>query len=274
MKVSVIIPTYNRFEKLKRAVDSVLNQKFKDFELIVIDDGSTDETRDYFEKFDGIKYIYQENKGVSAARNTGIKVAKGEWITFLDSDDEWLPDKLQMQMGFAEKNKDIKIIHSNEIWIRNGVRVNEMNKHKKLGGRIYQNSLPLCLISPSAVIIHSAVFNEKGLFDEEYPYAEDYDLWLRLTPYYEIGFIEKPLIKKYGGDEDQLSRNWGLDVYRVKSLEKMINNPDLNFGDKEKTLNLLRKKLKILEKGYRKHGRTKLADEFKEKLEYYKNYTL
>ncbi len=274
MKVSVIIPTYNRLEKLKRAVDSILEQTYKDFELIIVDDGSTDKTKEYFENFDAVKYIYQENKGVSSARNTGIKASEGEWLSFLDSDDEWLPRKLEKQIEFAENNENIKIIHSNEIWIRNGVRVNEMNKHKKLGGWIYQNSLPLCLISPSAVIIHSSVFNEKGLFDETYPYAEDYDLWLRLTPYYEIGFIEEPLIKKYGGDEDQLSRNWGLDEYRVKSLEKMIKNPDLNIGDKEKTLLLLKKKLKILEKGYRKHNRIKLADEFKEKLEYYLNYSL
>jgi GT2 family glycosyltransferase len=146
-----------------------------------------------------------------------------------------------------------------------------MNKHKKLGGWIYQNSLPLCLISPSAVIIHKDVFSDIGLFDENYPYAEDYDLWLRVTPYYEIGFIETPLIKKYGGDDDQLSRNWGLDLYRVKSLEKMMNNDDLKIGDKEKTLKLLIKKLKILEKGYRKHGRLELADTFKERLNHYSN---
>jgi len=274
MKISVIIPTYNRLEKLKRAVDSVLSQTYKDFELIIVDDGSTDNTRTFFENFDGIKYIYQENKGVSSARNTGINASSAEWLAFLDSDDEWLPKKLEMQIDFAKANENIKIIHSNEIWIRNGVRVNEMNKHKKLGGWIYQKSLPLCLISPSAVMINRIVFNDKGLFDEEYPYAEDYDLWLRVTPYYEVGFIETPLIKKYGGDADQLSRNWGLDLYRVKSLEKMINNTDLDIGDKEKTLKLIIKKLRILEKGYRKHDRIELADEFKEKFNYYSNYEL
>jgi len=268
-KVSVIIPTYNRLEKLKRAIDSILNQTYKDFELIIIDDGSTDDTKEYLSKKEGIRYLYQENQGVSAARNTGIGIAKGEWLAFLDSDDEWLENKLEKQIDFINANPSIKIVHTNEIWIRNGVRVNEKVKHRKMGGWIYENSLPLCIISPSAVIIHNEVFKDKGLFDEDYPYGEDYDLWLRLTPYYEIGFVETPLIKKYGGDEDQLSRSWGIDVYRARSLEKMLDDIKLSKEQKEKTLKLLIKKLRILEKGYRKHNRIELADEFKTKFEYY-----
>ncbi len=279
MEVSVIIPTFNRLEKLKRSVSSVLNQTYQDFELIVVDDGSTDNTKEWLEqqmiknnnKNKKIKAIYQKNSGVSSARNTGILTSEGEWIAFLDSDDEWLEKKLQKQIDYIKENPHIKIVHSNEIWIRNGVRVNEMNKHKKLGGWIYLNSLPLCLISPSAVMIHKEIFKIHGSFNENYPFAEDYDLWLRLTPYYEIGFIEEPLIKKYGGDLDQLSRNWGLDKYRVKTLENMLKSEKLSIKEKQETHKILKKKLKILEKGYRKHNKIQEADEFLEKLNYFKD---
>jgi len=270
-KISVIIPTYNRLELLKRSIDSIFNQTYKDFELIVVDDGSTDKTKEFCLNDNRIIYLHQENQGVSAARNSGIKISKGEWITFLDSDDEWLPNKLEKQMEYAKNNPNIKIIHSNEIWIRNGVRVNEKFKHKKMGGWIYKNSLPLCLISPSVVIIKKELLDEVGVFDTSFTYAEDYDLWLRITPYYEIGFIEDSLIKKYGGHEDQLSRNWGIDHFRVKAMEKMINDKNLPNELKELTIKTIIKKLRVLEKGYRKHNRIEAADDYKKKYDYYKS---
>ncbi len=273
--ISVIIPTYNRKEALIKAVDSVLSQTYTNFELIIIDDGSTDDTSLMFKDNDNengkIKYIYQENGGVSKARNTGIKFAKGEFISFLDSDDEWLPKKLEKQIDFLKKNKNIKICHTNEIWIKNGVRINQHNKHKKYGGWIYQKSLYLCLISPSAVIIHKSVFEDVGMFNEEFKAGEDYDLWLRITPYYEIGFLDDFLIKKYGGHEDQLSIQWGIDTYRILSLENMINNHKLNKEYCDETLSVLTDKLNILYKGFLKHGKVEQAENYLIKLNNYQS---
>ncbi len=276
--ISVIIPTYNRKEALIKAVDSVLSQTYTNFELIIVDDGSTDDTSLMFKDNDNengkIKYIYQENGGVSKARNTGIKFAKGELISFLDSDDEWLPKKLEKQIDFLKKNKNIKICHTNEIWIKNGVRINQHNKHKKYGGWIYQKSLYLCLISPSAVIIHKSVFEDVGMFNEEFKAGEDYDLWLRITPYYEIGFLDDFLIKKYGGHEDQLSIQWGIDTYRILSLENMINNHDLNKEYYDETLSVLTDKLNILYKGFLKHGKVEQAENYLIKLNHYQSLTM
>lgn len=273
--ISVIIPTYNRKEALIKAVDSVLSQTYTNFELIIVDDGSTDDTSLMFKDNDNengkIKYIYQENGGVSKARNIGIKFAKGEFISFLDSDDEWFPKKLEKQIDFLKKNKNIKICHTNEIWIKNGVRINQHNKHKKYGGWIYQKSLYLCLISPSAVIIHKSVFEDVGMFNEEFKAGEDYDLWLRITPYYEIGFLDDFLIKKYGGHEDQLSIQWGIDTYRILSLENMINNHKLNKEYYDETLSVLTDKLNILYKGFLKHGKVEQAENYLIKLNHYQS---
>jgi len=135
MLVSVIIPTFNRAWILEEAVDSVLSQEFQDFELIVVDDGSTDNTWDILNGYqENVILVRQENKGVSAARNRGIGLASGELIAFLDSDDLWLPKKLSAQVEFFNSNPDALICQTEEIWIRNGVRVNPKKKHKKPSG--------------------------------------------------------------------------------------------------------------------------------------------
>jgi glycosyltransferase involved in cell wall biosynthesis len=202
---SVIIPTYNRYGLLKRAVDSVLNQTFGDYELIVIDDGSTDETPGVAIEYEGrITYIRQDNGGVSKARNRGVHLASSPYIAFLDSDDVWFPEKLREQYDFIRSNPDILIHQTEEIWIRNGKRLNPMNKHKKKGGAIFLESLARCM-------------------DEKLPACEDYDLWLRITARERVGLIEKRLIAKYGGHSDQLSRKfWGLDRFRVYAIIKLL----------------------------------------------------
>ncbi len=178
--ISVIIPTYNRAHTLSRALDSVLAQTHPADEVIVIDDGSTDSTVELLQNsYPNVTLIQQQNRGVSAARNSGIRASHSEWVALLDSDDEWLPDKLNKQLALVSQQPEYKIIHSDEIWIRYGVRVNQMKKHIKKGGWIFQDCLPLCAISPSAVMIHRSVFDDVGLFDESLPACEDYDLWLR-----------------------------------------------------------------------------------------------
>ena len=191
--ISVVIPTYNRNHTLKRAIDSVLRQTYKNFELIVVDDGSTDKTVEslscYKEKIHLIKL--GKNHGVSLARNVGIHASKGEYVCFLDSDDEWLEDKLQRQVNLLSQKK-YNLIHGEEIWIRNGKRVNQKKIHQKYGGWIFEKCLPRCLISPSAAMANKKVLLELGGFDEEFPVCEDYDLWAKITSRYEVGFIEGP----------------------------------------------------------------------------------
>ena len=262
-RISVIIPTYNRAWTLKEAVDSVLAQDYKNYELIVVDDGSTDETRSVLDYcFNEITYIYQPNKGVSSARNTGIQIASGELIAFLDSDDLWLPQKLSVQADFFEKNPKALICQTEEIWIRNGIRVNPMNKHRKLSGDIFEHSLNLCLVSPSAVMIRKSLLYIAGMFDENLPACEDYDLWLRISCRYPVFLVDQPLIIKRGGHEDQLSKAFGLDKYRIYAILKLLKTDLLSEHQYASAVEVLRKKCRIYAQGCQKRGRNIEADEY------------
>ena len=261
-KVSIVVPTYNRADRLKKALDSIVSQTYKDFELIVVDDGSTDKTPKVMESFPKAQYLsIKKNSGVSNARNVGLASAKGELICFLDSDDLWNEKKIQIQAQWMENNMDSQICYTDEIWIRNGVRVNPMNRHRKYSGDIFRHCLGLCIVSPSSVMIRAKLFDEIGNFDESLPACEDYDLWLRIAVKYAFHFIEEPLIIKYGGHSDQLSRKyWGMDRFRVVALKKLL---DQNSLDKEKlklTRSVFLEKCSILIKGFEKRG--KKEDEF------------
>ena len=253
--VSVIIPTFNRAHLLPRAIDSVLKQTYRHFELIVVDDGSIDDTASVVAQYsDQLRYIRLDNQGVSHARNVGVAHAKGDWLAFLDSDDEYLQHRLEWQVNFIENHPQISLVHGEEIWIRNGVRVNPHKKHKKFGGRIFQKCLQRCLISPSAVIVKKDLLSSQGGFDENFVVCEDYDLWLKITARFEVGFIEKPIIVKYGGHQDQLSRKYvAMDYYRVKSMFALLQDLSLLPADREAVMNEILKKGKILMDGYRKH---------------------
>ncbi len=267
--ISVIIPAFNRAHTLPKALDSVLSQTLKPREIIVVDDGSTDETNAVLANYPGLCIISQDNRGVSAARNMGIKKAGGEWLAFLDSDDEWLKEKLEKQWD-AICIDDKLICHTEEIWIRNGQRVNPMKKHKKFGGIIYERCLPLCVISPSSVMIHRSVFEDVGVFDESLEVCEDYDLWLRICAKYSVLFIDEPLIVKYGGHEDQLSRKyWGMDRFRVKALEKMMSFGALNDEDEKATVNMILQKCGIIINGMKKRGNNDEAEKWQSKIEKY-----
>jgi len=261
--ISVIIPTYNRSQLLPRAVDSVLSQKGAKFELIIVDDGSTEKLPDILcHPSSGLRIFRQENKGPAAARNLGIKEARGEWIAFLDSDDEWKPGKLKAQLEFLRKNPDTLICQTEEIWIRNGTRVNPMKKHQKSGGWIFEKCLPLCVVSPSAVMMHRKLFDEVGLFDESLPACEDYDLWLRIAAKHPIGLIEKPYILKYGGHPDQRSREFpAMDRFRIRALVKILSQNILAPEQTAAARKMLEEKAKIYIEGALKRGKEKEADE-------------
>lgn len=223
---SVVIPAYNRREMLVRAIESVLSQDFADFELIVVDDGSTDGTDSVESIYHGkIQYIYQPNSGVSSARNHGIRASSSPWIALLDSDDTWLYSKLSKDFEYIRHNPSIKIHQSEDIWIRDGRRVNPGTKHLKREGDIFDESLKLCMISPSSVVFSREIIDKYGLFDEELPACEDYDLWLRITPFEYVGLIKEKLITRYAGHNDQLSSNHPLmDRFRLYSIIKLLSD--------------------------------------------------
>lgn len=255
--VSVIIPTYNRARTVREAIDSVLSQSYSDLELIVVDDGSTDETRDIVSSYvPELTYVYQEHQGVSAARNKGIACAQGHYIAFLDSDDLWLKDKLFLQMKFMENRPEALVCYTEEVWIRNGVRVNPMKKHRKYSGMIFEHCLPLCIISPSSVLMARRLFEHVGLFDEALEACEDYDLWLRISAQYPVYLIDTPLIVKRGGHADQLSKRVKRqDRFRIRALTKLLEGNNLSFDQRALAWKELRKKCDIYGKGCIKRGK-------------------
>ena len=268
--VSVIIPTYNRGWVVQEAIDSVLDQDFSDYELIVVDDGSNDNTREILGAYGkAITVLQQSNRGVSAARNRGIAEAAGRLIAFLDSDDLWLPRKLTAQVKFFEENADAVINQTQEIWIRNGLRVNPKKRHHKFSGMIFERSLALCLVSPSAVMIKKSLFDAVGVFDEQLPACEDYDLWLRVSCRYPVHLMDTPLIIKRGGHDDQLSKAAGLDKYRIQSLMKIIDSDLLTPQQYKAAVITLKEKSEVYAGGCRKRGREEEAEYFSALAEKY-----
>ncbi len=264
--VSVIIPTYNRAAVLKRAIRSVLDQTFRDFELIVVDDGSTDSTPELLARFDGkLRPIFQENRGAAAARNTGIRHSTGELVAFLDSDDEWLPDKLVRQITLFDPNRHAFVCHTEEIWLRDGTKVPQKAIHRKQGGQFFERAIERCLISPSSVMISRSLLDEVGWFDEELPAAEDYDLWLRITAFHEVDFVPEPLVVKHGGAPDQLSRLIpAIDRFRVRAIVKILANPALPDDYRAHAVTELIRKCGILAAGCMKRGKSTEAETYLE----------
>jgi glycosyltransferase involved in cell wall biosynthesis len=255
-QISVIIPTFNRAWVLAKAIDSVLAQTFAPKEIIVVDDGSTDETRQLLAAYgDRLRVLTQPNKGVSAARNLGIRHSCGEYIALLDSDDRWEPEKLACQAEFFTSHPRAMICQTEEIWIRKGRRVNPMQKHQKPSGMIFEPSLHRCLVSPSAVMMKKKIFDVKGMFNENFLVCEDYDLWLRISVDMPVYLIEKPLTVKYGGHDDQLSASRSQDRYRIACLLDLIGSGSLNQRQKAAATNVLQEKCRIYGNGCKKRGK-------------------
>ncbi|MBN1443884.1 MAG: glycosyltransferase family 2 protein [Planctomycetes bacterium] len=267
--VSVIVPTHNRAGLLERALRSVDAQSRPPDELIVVDDGSTDDTeRRVRDLWPGAVYLRQEHRGVSAARNRGIEASSCAWVAFLDSDDDWLPRKLERQIAALEAAPGFRICHTDEIWIRRGRRVNPMRKHAKAGGDIFERCLPLCAISPSSAMISRSVLEEVGLFDESFPVCEDYDLWLRICSRMPVLYVDEMLVVKHGGHADQLSRSYpAMDRYRIRALEKILREGLLAPAQRIAVIGALREKISIYAAGARKRGREDEAEEMERKLE-------
>ncbi len=275
--VSVIIPTFNRCGFLQEAVDSVLRQSYRPLEVIIVDDGSEDSSYELIKPFltkcpVGIicRYFYQRNNGVSSARNTGLKQALGEYISFLDSDDLWDSRKIETQMEFMTHQSEYQACYTDEIWIRKGVRVNPKNIHQKYSGNIYTHCLPLCIISPSSILMKRDVIDRIGLFDEDLPACEDYDYWLRLSSQYPVYFIEEKLITKRGGHKDQLSHKYPvMDRFRVSALIKMTQFKGLPKKDYQNTIKMIKKKCEIIITGCQKRGKYEEAEYYQQIIQEY-----
>lgn len=197
--ISAIIPTYNHGAFIREAVDSALAQTYKNIEVIIVDDGSTDGTNSLLACYGNrINYIYQENRGLSAARNRGIREAKGDFIAFLDADDVWFPDKLIMQLKEFSYSPYVGLVGCGGYFIsENGKALEQFIKlnyksHKNLLNDLYLKNI---VSGGSEVLVKNKCFERVGMFDESLKAAEDWDMWLRILSKYEARFVEKPLVK-------------------------------------------------------------------------------
>jgi len=258
--ISIIIPVYNRAWSLERAVDSVLAQSFTEFELLIVDDGSTDGSARIVQKYNDkrIRYFYQQHRGVSAARNTGLAVSRGRFIALLDSDDWWFPEKLERQVKFMLEGGWI-LSQTDEIWIRKNKRVNPAVKHLKPSGWIFEPALDLCLISPSCSMFSRHIVEEVGYFREDLPACEDYEFWLRILARHPAGLLPAAQVAKTGGHADQLSnRIIGLDLYRIYALIGILKE-DLSSEQRKKVLAVLKAKAGIYASGCLKRDKPEEA---------------
>lgn len=270
---SIVIPTYNRKDFLKIALASVLKQTFSDYEVIVIDDGSTDDTKEIIKtlKNKNLRYFYQKNQGPAAARNKGIRAARGKFICFLDSDDRFCREKLEVTRQYIKKYPNYKVFHTEEIWYRNNRLLSEKKYHKKPTGQVFKQALKLCCISPSTTVIEKKIFSKIGLFDNNLPVCEDYDLFLRLTSKYSVFLIPKHLTIKEGGHPDQQSTKYpSIDTFRIYALKKILKDGDLNNADYSTAYQELKQKCTIYIKGASKRNKLKEANEYRQLITKYK----
>jgi len=295
---SIIIPTYNRVHFLKIAVESILRQTYQDFELIIIDDGSTDQTKklvhslwllahkkEYNKEPNNlsltlnpppytlnIRYYYQPNQGPAAARNRGLKEAKGEYICFLDSDDRFTMRKLEVTREYTRKYPSFKIFHTEEIWHSGGKLLPQKKIHSKPDGNVFFRALKLCCISISTCCIHRSVFEDIGIFDESMPVCEDYDFWLRATAKHPIKLIPQYLTIKEGGRNDQQSKKYpALDKYRIYAIEKLLKDNKLSPHQYYLAVEELKKKCAIYIKGAKKRNKTKEVERYNQLLKKFSN---
>jgi glycosyltransferase involved in cell wall biosynthesis len=268
--ISVVIPTHNRRAFVLEAVESILAQDGCEFEVIVVDDGSTDGTVAALAALPGVRIFAQPRQGVAAARNAGVRIARGEWLAFLDSDDLWCPGKLAAQTKFHRDWPEVPISQTEEIWFRNGVRVNPCAYHRKPVGDIFIPSLERCLVSPSAVMLRRDLLESVGGFDENLKVCEDYDLWLRIACGVPFGLVPEPLVIKRGGHADQLSRSvWGLDRFRVAALVKLLSADSVSGDRRCAVVEALQAKCTILANGARRRGREFEAARYLELARHY-----
>ncbi len=279
--LSCIIPTFNREFYLGGAIDSVLAQTRVPDELIIVDDGSTDATRKLVSGIREntnvtVRYFYQDNQGPAAARNLGIKQAKGEYLIFLDSDDRFTKKKIATQFQALTSQPEYLISHTNEKWLRNGLHLNKKKRHQPQHGDIFFHCLELCAVGMSTVMVHRKIFEIYGMFDESLPCCEDYDFWLRVAAHEPFLLVDEPFTIKQGGRADQVSSIYrvGMDVFRIRSLEKFIDNRKIlqNAVQFKELVKECIKKCEIYGKGCLKHDKVEEGKMYLKKAEVLQGY--
>ncbi len=219
-KISIIIPTFNRRDYITIALDSVLKQTYKDYEIIIIDDGSNDDTKEVLKSYQGnIRYFYQDNSGIPTTRNKGIREARGDYIAFLDSDDYWLPEKLERQIECFSKNPHYGMVATRCSSISPDGRLREKNRPGK-SGLVLIDLFKANFIRTSSAMIKKECFDTVGMFDESLPECEEYDLWLRIARKYPVGFINDPLAVYTDNPKGVSTDSLAGRLLRLKVLEK------------------------------------------------------
>ena len=259
MLISVIIPVFNRINSLKRAIESVLCQNEKCYEILIIDDGSTLDVKkniNHYLKHPTIKYFkINRNKGVSFARNIGIRHATGNFIAFLDSDDMWLPFKLNVQLELLNNETKTYIIHTDEFWLKNGRFINKPVNKITIDGDVYIHMLDKCRVSPSTVLINRCVFDKIGLFNEFLRVCEDYEFFLRASLFFAFTYVNIKSIIKISESDDQLSKNIKhIEYIRLNILLNILQKYGYYMLDKYKynTLKEVNRKFNIVRRGVNK----------------------
>ncbi len=289
--VSVVIPTYNRVNFLKEAISSVLGQNYSEIELIVVDDGSSDGSEEWCKSLnegsenERFRYVRIAHSGFPGlVRNVGIRMASGEYIAFLDSDDIWIEEKIEEQINLMESRVNCVISHTKERWVRNRKEISQSRQRHRREGDIFEDALLKCIIGPSTVMVRKDIFNYAGFFNEHMEIAEDYELWLRVTALYRVCYIDRPLVVKRGGHSDQLSEKYGqIEIFRIEALESFIEwlshakntfsklgwNPERYPLVKSLAYKELARKCSIYARGCFKRGREREGRSYLEKMEKY-----
>lgn len=236
MKVSVVLPTHNRANILEKSLQSVVNQTYRNLEIIVVSDGSTDNTdtllSEYKTSDSRINYIsYHPNKGGNHARNVGIKNATGDFIAFLDDDDEWVPEKIHLQIQEFMKNPKVGLIYTGAEIIYNKNKLSYKSTPKKFGDLSKDILISNYIGSTSSVMVKTSILAVSGEFDEKLKAQQDYDLWIRICQLTSIGFVSKPLLKYHNYNStkqisDDLEKYVDSIVYINKKYEYLYKKVD------------------------------------------------
>lgn len=253
--ISVIIPVFNCEKYVSEAVESVLLQTYQDFEVIVVNDGSTDNTEEVLKAyFDRIIYIYQENKGIAAARNTGIRASKGKYLAFLDSDDIWEKDKLDGQVIFLNTNKEFDLVYEDYIPFNDKGLIRDhfsiLKDFPRPSGNIFKPLILSTLFPTSTVIVKRDVLDDLGIFDESFKMGEDYELWLRIAGKYNIGYLKQRLVRvRYHQKSITKVTKVFEKPWEIRAIEKAL---DIYPKEKKKIKNIdIRKRISGI---YMYHG--------------------
>lgn len=270
--ISAIIPVFERPRLAERAIRSVLSQRLPagfDLELIVVDDGSSPETRDYLMEAvleDGrARLVSISHCGMpGAVRNRGVEAAHGALLVFLDSDDTWERDKLEQQVLLHREGGSVRISHTRERWVRNDREVSQASQKHRRSGDLFADSLIKCIIGPSTVMIDRGLFETVGGFREDLEIAEDYELWLRITVTERIGYIDRPLTTKYAGHGDQLSERYGgIEQFRIAALQPLVEAGWFTGAGPQRMAKAeLAWKCRVYAAGARKRGKIEEAERY------------